>query len=141
MTDPDTKFNKIYMFIGNGITIVSGIFAFISWIVRGVSKTTDIIPDTVIRFLSYAFNFCIIVFIIALIYLFIRIIYVAIRIKSEALYMQRKISEFLHINLIHSIRNNIVELEPVLEKLEKYKKTNNIDAMDECYNKPYVIIS
>lgn len=140
MTDPNTKFNKTYMFIGNGITIVSGIFAFISWIVRVVSKITNIIPDIVIRFLSYVFNFCIIIFIIALLYISIRIIYVAIRIKSESLYIQRKLSEFLHINLIHNIRNNIVELEPVLEKLEKYKKTNNKDAMDECYNSEVKIL-
>lgn len=122
MTDPNTKFNKTYMFIGNGITIITGFVAILSWIIKGISKITNKIPDKIVYILSCVFNFCIVIFIIGLIYLFIRIIYVAIRTKSEAFYMQRKLSEFVHIKLIHSIRNNIVELEPVLEKLEKYKK-------------------
>lgn len=134
MTDPNTNFNKTYMFIGNGITIFTGLIAFISWMIKKIAKITNIIPINIVDILSYVFNFCILIFVIALGCLFIRIIYVSIRAKSESFYIQRKLSAFLHINLIHSIRNNIVELEPVLEKLEKYKKTNNTDAMDECYN-------
>lgn len=140
MTDPNTKFNKTYMFIGNGITIITGFVAILSWIIKGISKITNKIPDKIVYILSCVFNFCIVIFIIGLIYLFIRIIYVAIRTKSEAFYMQRKLSEFVHIKLIHSIRNNIVELEPVLEKLEKYKKSNNTDAMDECYKSEVKIL-
>lgn len=140
MTDPNTKFNKTYMFLGNGITIITGLVAFISWVIKTFSKITNKIPDNIVYILSYVFNFCIVIFILALIYIFIRIIYVAIRTKSEAFYLQRKLSEFLHINLIHSIRNNIVELEPVLEKLEKYKKSNNTDAMDECYKSEVKIL-
>lgn len=140
MTDPNTKFNKTYMFIGNGITIITGLGAFVFWIIKKVSEITNKVPINIVYILSCVFNFCVIGFIIALIYLFIRIIYAAIRIKSKALYIQRKLSEFLHINLIHSIRNNIVELEPVLEKLEKYKKSNNTDAMDECYNSEVKIL-
>lgn len=140
VTDPDTRFNKTYMFIGNGITIFSGFVAFISWCIKVISKATDKIPSNAIYILSHVFNFYITIFILALIYLLIRIIYIAIKTKSEAFYIQRKLSEFLHVNLIHSIRNNIVELEPVLDKLEKYKKGDNIEAMDECYNSEVKIL-
>ena len=140
ITDPSTKFNKTYMFIGNGITIITGLTAFISWFIKELSKITNKIPDNIVYVLSHVFNFCITIFIIALIYLFIRIIYVAIRTKSEAFYIQRKLSEFIHINLIHSIRNNIVELEPVLERLERYNKSNNTEAIDECYKSEVKIL-
>ncbi len=36
--EPTTKFNKIFMFLGNTITVVTGCICFISWIINLVSS-------------------------------------------------------------------------------------------------------
>lgn len=131
--EPDTKFNKIFMFIGNTITVVTGLFAIISWIVKEIIKDISDLPPILNNILTAVLHFCVVVFIIAFISLFIRIIYIAFRNKSESFYMQRKLAEFLHQQLIHNVRNNIVELEPLYERLEKYSKDKNNDAISQCY--------
>ena len=139
--EPDTKFNKIFMFIGNTITIVTGCVAFISWIISTVSNYFLGISNLITSFLKYVVHICVIGFIIGLVSIFIRILYVGIKSKSEAFYTQRKTTEFLHLQLIHKIRNNIVELEPLSLKLQKFAKTNNLEAISECYNNELSILS
>lgn len=131
--EPDTKFNKIFMFIGNTITVVTGIFAIISFIAKEIIKNFSDLPPILISIITVVLHFCVVVFIIALVSLLIRIIYIAFKHKSESFYMQRKLAEFLHQQLIHNVRNNIVELESLYDKLEKYSKNNNIDAISQCY--------
>lgn len=132
--DPNTKFNKIYMFIGNSITVATACLGIISWIIREISKTVETLPKFVITILTTVLNSCIGLFIFGIICLAIRVIYVAFKSKADAYYTQRKLTEFLHYKLIHNIRNNIVELEPLSEKLQKFSKDDNIDAISECYN-------
>lgn len=132
--EPDTKFNKIFMFIGNSVTIITGCIGLISWFASKISEYYLGIPSLISSILKYILYSCIVVFFIGLICLLIRIIYVSIKSKAESFYVQRKISEFLHRQLIHKIRNNIVELEPLSLKLEKYAKENNLDAISESYN-------
>ena len=36
--EPNTKFNKIFMFIGNTITVITGVAAILSGIVRAFTK-------------------------------------------------------------------------------------------------------
>lgn len=132
--EPDTKFNKIFMFVGNSITIATGIIGFLSWSISQIVKNIPNIPSWLSFVLNCLFHFCIGAFIIALICILIRIVYVGIKSKSESLYIQRKTTEFLHRQLIHKVRNNIVELEPLSIKLQKLAKDNNTDAISECYN-------
>lgn len=108
--------------------------AFLSWIIGEISKKFSDLPSFLVSILEFILHFCIVAFIIGLICVVIRIIYVGIKSKAEAFYIQRKITEFLHQQLIHKIRNNIVELEPLSIKLHNFSKDNNIDAISECYN-------
>lgn len=132
--EPDTKFNKIYMFIGNSVTVVTGIIGFISWVITKITENIPNTPSWFLLILNYLFHFCVVAFIIAFVFLIIKIVYVGVKSKSESLYIQRKTTEFIHRQLIHKIRNNIVELEPLSIKLQKLAKDNNIDAIAECYN-------
>jgi len=131
--EPDTKFNKIFMFIGNTITIFTGISALISWFIRAIAKKISNLPEIIVIIITFILHFCVVAFIIGLMCLLIRIVYVAFKYKSESIYIQRKITEFLHQHLIHKVRNNIVELEPLYDKLQKYSKDNNNDAISQCY--------
>jgi hypothetical protein len=139
--EPDTKFNKIFMFIGNTITITTGCIGVISWIITQITKNIPQVPTWLSITFKYLFHFCVVAFIFGIIFILIRIIYVGIKSKSESLYIQRKTTEFLHRHLIHKIRNNIVELEPLSLKLQKFSKENNSDAISECYNKELEILS
>lgn len=131
--EPDTKFNKIFMFIGNTITIVTGVLSCFSWFIREIIKRITDLPPIVVTIMTFILHFLIVSFIIGIICLLIRVIYTALKYKAEALYIQRKLTEFLHHQLIHKVRNNIVELEPLYDKLKKFSKDNNIDAISECY--------
>lgn len=139
--EPDTKFNKIFMFIGNTITVVTGCIGFISWIISKITKNIPGIPSLLLLIFNYLFHFCIVAFILGVTCILIRVIIVGIKSKSEAFYMQRKTTEFLHRHLIHRIRNNIVELEPISLKLQKFAKENNEDAISECYKSEFVKLS
>lgn len=132
--DPNTKFNKIYMFIGNTVTIITAILSIILWLVKKVTQNLNSLPPIFSQVLSYILHFCIITFIIAIILLLSRLIYAAIKSKAEAFYIQRKLTEFFHRELIHQIRNNIVELESLSNKVNKFSSQENIEAISECYN-------
>lgn len=138
--ETDTKFNKIYMFVGNTLTIVSFCVGLISYIIKEITKKFNTLPNIFHDILTSLFHFCIVLFIVGSICLLIRIIYVAIKVKAEAFYIQRKLTEFLHCKLIHKIRNNIVELELLTNKLYKFAKEGNMDAISECYSKELTIL-
>lgn len=127
--EPDTKFNKVFMFIGNTITVITGCLAFISWIIQKIPN----LPEHWIKFLTFLLHFLVFVFIIGLTCFFVRVICVAVKSKAEAFYIQRKLTEFLHKQLIHKVRNNIVELEPLSLKLQHYSKEGNMEAISERY--------
>lgn len=127
--EPDTKFNKVFMFAGNTITVITGCFAFISWVIQKIPN----LPEPWIKLFTFLLHFLTVAFIIGLTCLFIRVICTAFKSKAEAFYIQRKLTEFLHKQLIHKVRNNIVELEPLLLKLQQYSKEGNIEAISESY--------
>lgn len=132
--EPETRGNKIFMFVGNVITIVSGIIGFISWIIREITKKYSSLPNLWLSSSDYVLHFCIVAFIISFVCLISRIIVVTIKNKAASFYIQRKLIEFVHQELIHKIRNNVVELEPLNDKIQKFAKDNNMDAISECYN-------
>ncbi len=131
--DPETRFNKIYMFIGNTVTVASALLSLISYIVSKILSKMDNIPKKTNHIVVTFSYICIAVFILGMVLLFIRVIYNALKAKAEAFYIQKKLTEFIHIKLVHKIRNNIVELEPLHEKLNKFLE-KNIDAISESYN-------
>lgn len=132
--EPNTKFNKIFMFIGNTITIVTGFIGFISWIITQITPNVPNVPSWLSLIFKFLFHFCIVAFILGILCILIRIVYVGIKSKADSHYIKRKTTEFLHRQLIHKIRNNIVELEPLSIKLRKFAKENNSDAISECYD-------
>lgn len=134
--DQDSNFNKIYTFIGNTVTVGTGIISILSWIVRNILKnneSTDPVSITSVTILTYVLHFSVVLFIIAMGVLIIRTIYIAIKSKSEMYSLQKNLANFIHIQLIHKIRNNLVELEPITVKLNKFAKIDNSDAINECY--------
>lgn len=132
--DPNTKFNKVYMFLGNTFTVVSGIFALISWIISLITNMLSNSHPVIYTIATYVLHFCVVTFILGLVCLLSRIIYTCFKTKSEAFYLQRKLTEFIHKNLIHIVRNNIVELEVISAKSQKFLKENNTEAISELYN-------
>lgn len=132
--DSDTKFNKIYTFIGNTITVVSGIVSIASWVVKKLFVYFKWTPQPLFHYLQYIVNVSKILFIVCLLFLLFRMIEIAILAKSQSLYLQMKLAKLIHINLIHEIRNNIVELKFTSEKAKKFIKDNNYEAISECYN-------
>ncbi len=135
--EPNTKFNKVFMFIGNFITIITGIITFISWFISVITKNIKGFPIWLTCILKYTLISCSTLFLIGIICMLIKIIYVGVKSKSESFYVQRKTTEFLHRELIHKIRDNIVELEPLSLKLQKFAKENNEDAISECYKNEF----
>lgn len=131
--DPNTTFNKIFTFIGNSVTIGTGFLGIVSWIIKNSINNFSSINPIYATISTFILHFCIVAFIFGLICLIIRIVYVAFKSKAQSLYIQRKLTEFLHKQLVHKVRNNIVELEPLYEKIQKFSKTNNKDAILECY--------
>lgn len=97
--EPDTKFNKIFMFIGNTITITTGCIGVISWIITQITKNIPQVPTWLSITFKYLFHFCVVAFIFGIIFILIRIIYVGIKSKSESLYIQRKTTEFLQFGI------------------------------------------
>lgn len=139
--EPDTKFNKIFMFIGNTITIFTGCVGGISWIIKIINDNIFVLSNSFSSIIEHILHFCVLIFTIGIIFIMIRIIYVGIKSKSEAFFIQKKTTKFLHTQLIHKIRNNIVELEPLSLKMQKYVKSNNYEAISECYKKELLTLS
>jgi hypothetical protein len=140
MIEPDTKFNKVYSFIGNTMTIVSGFLAFVSWIISEIAKYINFFPKNINNFAYSFLNLWTILFIIGIVLIFVRLIYVAIKSRTESNDMQRKVTKFLHQNLIHKVRNDIVELEILTPVLIKYVNDGNNDALLEFYDKELLVL-
>lgn len=138
--EPNTKFNKLYTFIGNLITIISGCVAFVSWLIHKITKNIKKFPQSVNYFLHILLNLCIVLFIIGLTLLIIRVIYIAITSRINAHDIQRKVTKFLHQNLIHKVRNDIVELELLTPTLVQYSKDKNGHALLEFYDKELSVL-
>lgn len=131
--EPNSKSNKIFMFFGNLITVITGIIAFMSWTLKKFFKIDDI-PPFILGVLTYIVPFCIVFFFFGLFVFFIRMIYVALKTNAKAMRTQRELMEFIHLNLIHRIRNDIIELEPLSLKVTQFIKNKNNDAIYECYH-------
>lgn len=132
--EPNTKFNKIYMFIGNTVTIGTACIGVISWFVKKISDKVKFLPQYINTISNIISKVCIALFTIGMVSLLIRVIYVALKAKSDSYYVQRKVTEFIHQKLVHNIRNNIVELEPLSDKLSKFASEGNKEAIADCYN-------
>lgn len=132
--DSETKSNKIFMFIGNLITILTGVITFISWILKVILKKMEGLPPIALKITTYVLNTCVVLFVLGVIIFVIRLIIVAIKTNAKAFYIQRKLVTFIHTKLIHRIRNDIIELEPISLKIKQFSKDDNLDAIRECYH-------
>ena len=63
--EPDTKFNKIFMFIGNTITVATGCIGFISWIITQITKNIPQVPNWLSYTFKYLFHFCVVIIVLS----------------------------------------------------------------------------
>lgn len=131
------NFNRYFNVIKNLGIIFSAIASFISKVVSLNFIRTTLISDfpqlkNIIDNLISAHNFLIGTLIILLLYSFFRFIYNALMSSVKGRQAVSSFARMIHINFIHDIRSNIVELDTLSEKL------NNIDLenanIDKIYN-------
>lgn len=131
--EESNKLKKIYTVISNILLVMGGIMSCILWLIKKIDESISCLPKAVANVLISVYHLFVVVFVICLIVIFVRIVSEGIKNKARGLYIQRKLTEFIHKSLIHRIRDKIVELEPVSEKMQGYFKSSNSDAIEECY--------
>lgn len=132
--NPESKSNHIFMFIGNLTTILSALVGLVSWILKIIFIRIDGLNRDVITLLIYISHFCVVLLIICIVLIIIRLFITTIRANIKARHMHRKLMYFIHENLLHRIRNDIIQLDMLKSKVDQYRKVGNVDAIKELYD-------